>query len=297
MARKRSTDKPDEPERTTLTVSVADAENQLRNRVAKGKELIARLPDSEQSLEVAREKYYTWSEFNGTLLERIFSTDELSQEYSYWGIAFSGSPSLRERISDFADDVIKKIRRIESIIERLPLYAPRVTDSPPQSSPIPMSTSSDLQPRTRDIFVVHGRNNELKETVARFLTQLDLQPVILHEQASAGRTIIEKFEDHSNACFAVILLTPDDVGGLDSGDSVEHLRKRARQNVIFEWGFFVAKLGRRNVCALVAQGLEMPSDTHGIACVTLDTEGAWKMLLARELKAGNVEVDLNRAIR
>ena len=259
--------------------------------------MLTPLPDSQQSRDAARERYYTWTEFNETLLKRIFSTDELSQEYSYWGISYSGPSSLREHISEFRDDANEKIRRIESIIERLPLYAPQVTDLPPQSGHIPMSTSSELQPKTRDIFVVHGRNNELKETVARFLIQLDLQPIILHEQASAGRTIIEKFEDHSNACFAVILLTPDDVGGLDSGDSVEHLRKRARQNVIFEWGFFVAKLGRRNVCALVAQGVEMPSDTHGIANVTLDTEGAWKMLLARELKAGNVEVDLNRAVR
>ena len=296
MARKRQTDTA-EPERTLLVVSVAEAELQLGVRVAKGQILLAPLPDSQQSLDAARERYYTWTEFNETLLKRIFSTDELFQEYSYWGISYSGPSSLREQISEFRDDVNEKIRRIESIIERLPLHAPQVTDSPPQSGHIPMSTSSELQPKTRDIFVVHGRNNELKETVARFLTQLDLQPIILHEQASAGRTIIEKFEDHSNACFAVILLTPDDVGGLDSGDSVEHLRKRARQNVIFEWGFFVAKLGRRNVCALVAQGVEMPSDTHGIAYVTLDTEGAWKMLLARELKAGNVEVDLNRAIK
>jgi len=149
---------------------------------------------------------------------------------------------------------------------------------------------------TRKVFVVHGHNNELKETVARYLTQLDLVPIILHEQASAGLTIIEKFESNSDACFSVVLLTPDDVGTLSPASSVDALKKRARQNVIFEWGFFVAKLGRRNVCALVAEGVEIPSDMNGIVYVPLDHRGAWKMLLARELKAGEVEIDLNRAI-
>jgi len=153
---------------------------------------------------------------------------------------------------------------------------------------MPASTS-------RAIFVVHGRNDELKETVARFLAQLDLKPIILHEQPSAGRTVIEKFEAHSDARFAVVLLTPDDLGRLAT-DATGELQPRARQNVIFEWGFFVAKLGRRNVCALYAEGVELPSDLNGVVYVELDRKGAWKMLLARELKAGGIDVDLNRAI-
>lgn len=296
MARKKASHTPVASMRTTLTVSVADAEKQLRDRVAKGHELLKPLPDSLSTMEASRERYYTWTEYNGTLLQRLFNTDELSQEYSYWGIAVAGPSSLRERISDFADDVNKKIRRIESVIERLPLYALHDNGSTSQPIPVPMSNSTNLHSKTRDVFIVHGRNNELKETVARFLSQLVLHPIILHELASAGRTIIEKFEDQSDACYAVILLTPDDVGGLDSPESIDQLNKRARQNVIFEWGFFVAKLGRRNVCALVAEGVEIPSDMHGIVHVSLDRDGAWKMLLARELKAGNVEVDLNRAI-
>jgi predicted nucleotide-binding protein len=142
---------------------------------------------------------------------------------------------------------------------------------------------------------VHGHNDELKETVARYLGQLRLVPVILHERPSAGRTIIEKFEEHSDALFAVVLLTPDDVGRVASDASADH-RPRARQNVIFEWGFFVGKLGRRRVCALYAEGVELPSDVSGIIYIELDRNGAWKMLLARELKAAGVEIDLNLAI-
>jgi predicted nucleotide-binding protein len=287
MAKKKT----EPPTTTELVVELSDADTQLRDRVEKGRTLLEKRPTSSDELDALRQQYYTWDEYNTALLGRLFSTPELAQEYSYWGIGVVGGPtSLAMDTREFVEDVTSKVRRLESIIERLPLYttdrglAPRLK--------MPARTGSP----TRNVFVVHGRNNELKETVARYLAQLDLSPIILHEQASAGRTIIEKFEANSDACFAVVVLTPDDVGCLATPKSLDDLHKRARQNVIFEWGFFVAALGRRHVCALVAEGVEIPSDTDGIVYVPLDQVGAWKMLLARELKAGGVEVDLNRAI-
>jgi predicted nucleotide-binding protein len=100
----------------------------------------------------------------------------------------------------------------------------------------------------------------MKESVARFLEKLDLRPIILHEQPNKGRTVIEKFEAHSDVGFAVVLLTPDDVGGLAS--SPDKLSRRARQNVILELGYFIGKLGRAKVCALYKEGVEIPSDIH-----------------------------------
>lgn len=109
-----------------------------------------------------------------------------------------------------------------------------------------------------------------------------------------GRTIIEKFERNSEVGFAVILLTGDDEGkGADSADS---LRKRARQNVIFEFGYFLGKLGRSRVCALYEPGGEIPSDYQGVVYISLDTEEYWKFQLVRELKAAGIEVDANRAL-
>ncbi len=95
---------------------------------------------------------------------------------------------------------------------------------------------------SRKISVVHGHDNEAKETTARFLEKLKLEPIILHEQPSGGSTIIEKFEMYSGEVgFAVILLTPDDVGS--TAEDTSNLRKRARQNVIMELGYFMGKLG------------------------------------------------------
>jgi len=143
------------------------------------------------------------------------------------------------------------------------------------------------------IFVVHGRDEATRHNVARLLERLDLDPVILHEQPDKARTIIEKFEVYADVSFAVVLLTGDDVGGL-ADLCRDNLVKRARQNVIFELGYFVARLGRERVCALRQEDVEMPSDYAGILYITLDSGGAWKVQLAKELQAAGLPVDLNR---
>jgi predicted nucleotide-binding protein len=112
------------------------------------------------------------------------------------------------------------------------------------SSPTTLSKSlpSAAIESSKDVFLVHGRNEGIKEKVARFLEKLKLRVVILHEQPNAGKTIIEKLVDHSNVGFAVILLTADDQGGLIN-EPYEKQKPRARQIVILELGFFLGKLG------------------------------------------------------
>lgn len=140
------------------------------------------------------------------------------------------------------------------------------------------------------VFLVHGHDVAAKESVARFLEKLRLQAIILHEQANMGQTVIEKFESHANVSFAVILLTPDDIGA--SAREPTLLRPRSRQNVVLELGYFTGKLGRRKVCALYLPGLEVPSDLHGVLFVELDSPGAWKAKLAQELVSAGMQIDL-----
>jgi len=146
--------------------------------------------------------------------------------------------------------------------------------------------------QTDKIFIIHGRDDGTKETVARFIETLDLKPIILHEQSNQGRTIIEKFEEHAEVGFAIALLTPDDMGALQ-GDK-EDLKPRARQNVIFEFGYFMGRLGRKRVCALTKENVELPSDYAGVVYIPLDDAGAWEMNLVSELKAAGFTVDANR---
>jgi predicted nucleotide-binding protein len=147
----------------------------------------------------------------------------------------------------------------------------------------------------RRVFIVHGRDESAREKVARMLEQLELEPVILQEQASQGLTLIEKFEQHAEGVvFAVVILTPDDwARGADEEDWPDE-PNRARQNVILEMGYFMSALGRSRVAALLGDGTEAPSDIHGVVYIRLDADGAWRLLLGRELKAAGIDVNLNR---
>ena len=119
-------------------------------------------------------------------------------------------------------------------------------------------------------------------------------PTILREQPNRGRTIIEKFEDYADVGFAVVLLTPDDRGGTISGKPEKYM-PRARQNVIFELGYFIGRLTRNRVCALYAAGVEIPSDYNGVLFIELDDKGAWKLEVAKEMKAAGLDIDMNLA--
>lgn len=163
--------------------------------------------------------------------------------------------------------------------------------TPPASRPTPANTLRSNP--SRKVFVVHGREEGPREAVARFLMTIGFEPVILHEQANQGRTVIEKVEAHSDVGFAVVLLTPDDEGCL-RGDAPQ---PRARQNVLLELGFFIGKLTRSRVCTLKVGELEIPSDWRGIVDEPYTANGAWKQTLARELQAAGYEIDRNKVMR
>ena len=192
--------------------------------------------------------------------------------------------------SDSWDQHALRLGHLEGLLARAEskeVALHRTEASAADSVSFPMST-----PNSRKVFVVHGHDNEAKEGTARFLQRLGLEPVILHEQASSGRTIIEKFEIYSgDIAFAVVLLTPDDVGC--PGNGPNEPKPRARQNVILELGYFMGRLGRDRVCALHRGGVELPSDYQGVIYVELDTGGAWRTKLAQELVQAKLPIDLS----
>ena len=118
------------------------------------------------------------------------------------------------------------------------------------------------------VFIVHGHDNHAVDQTEILIHRFGLTPVILKEAPNAGRTVIEKFEAHAEVGVAIVLLTPDDVGGIDAA----HLAPRARQNVIWEWGYLVANLGRSHVICLYKQGVEMPSDLLGLVTIHVEDD-------------------------
>jgi predicted nucleotide-binding protein len=147
--------------------------------------------------------------------------------------------------------------------------------------------------RERKIFIVHGHDQGPRDAVARFLERMGFEPIILHEQPNKGRSIIAKFrEEASEVGFAVVLMTPDDYGGKEGAPR----QPRARQNVVFELGFFYGAFGPERVAALVKGDIEPPSDFEGVLYISLD-EKDWQKELARELKAAGFDIDWNKVMR
>lgn len=145
------------------------------------------------------------------------------------------------------------------------------------------------------VFLVHGHDDLALHESARFLEKLQQNVVILREQPNQGRTIVEKFEDYADVGFAVVLLTTDDIGG-PKALPPDRLLPRARQNVVFELGYFIGRLGRNRVCALYRTGVEIPSDYAGVLYIEFDEKGGWRLQLAKELRAAGLPVDMNDAL-
>jgi predicted nucleotide-binding protein len=293
MARKPPTPPPERP-KTVLTVSPAAARSKIDDRIAKGREIRQRPTRSQQDLSQLESDATSWRKYNLELLRQLFSTSVLAIEYSHsfysppLVMSFGPHGDSRNDLADLLRSVDQEVACLNSIVDRLDIF-PLDSSVPPELSTTRVSKATDLS----RAFIVHGHDEGARESVARFLERLGLTPVILHEQANLGKTLIEKLEHYGDVSFAVVLLTPDDEGR--TAGTAETLRLRARQNVLLELGFFVGSLGRERVCALHKEGIDLPSDWDGVAWVPLDGRGSWRLELARELKAAGFKVDLNDA--
>ena len=163
---------------------------------------------------------------------------------------------------------------------------------------ISRSTNSEKKSNTpsskanRKVFIVHGHDDAATSETARFIEQLKLIPIILREQPSAGNTIIEKIEANSDVGFGIVLYTECDLGTVKT--EPDKLKFRARQNVVFEHGYLIGRIKRKNVCALVKGNIETPNDISGVVYVKMDS--GWKMELFKELKNSGFDIDANNII-
>lgn len=147
------------------------------------------------------------------------------------------------------------------------------------------------------VFIVHGHDEKAKTELEVHLSEMGLTSVVLHRKPDEGQTLIEKFEKHSDVGYAFILLTPDDLAYSADQESVPDERRkkeaRARQNVIFEFGYFVGKLGRRRVCCLYRGDVVLPSDLHGLVYKKYERsveEVAYSIL--KELQAAGYQISV-----
>lgn len=184
------------------------------------------------------------------------------------------------------DEPIFDILLKKGLITQQQLDASRNHSPTSHSDPEPIPTRPG-EFNTKQVFIVHGHDEIAKLEMADFVKSLGLEPIILHLQASSGRTIIEKIEHYSNVGFGVVLYTPCDVGAKIGALASAY---RARQNVVFEHGYLIGKLGRPRVAAIVKGAIETPNDISGVVYITLDIEGQWKNTLTKEMRAAGYTV-------
>jgi predicted nucleotide-binding protein len=148
---------------------------------------------------------------------------------------------------------------------------------------------ADIIKNKKDVFIVHGHDTAMKQTMARFLEKIGCNPIILDEQINTGlNTIFEKIMDKAKqVSYAIVLLSPDDIVQNADGEN----KKRARQNVILELGLFIGQIGAENVCLARKGNVEIPSDISGVLYVSMDDDG-WKLALAQKLKHANFDIDI-----
>ena len=283
--------KKDEKIAAKLTVSNDEFSQKLSDRIEKGEELFNRSISNNDEFTGLKTDFNIWNEYNFEYLKLIFDILENDYMISYnqAGFSFLGTQMgvvQSDALQTFKNLIQYKLNDLKSLLSKSDLFRSNIPNKPLHSQN--KSSNSFLK---KEVFIVHGHDELAKTKTARFIEKLGLKPIILHEQASPSKTIIEKIEEYSNVGFGIILYTPCDLGGKQDNNPI--LKSRARQNVVFEHGFLIGKIGRSNVCALVKGDIETPNDISGVVYVTMDEADAWRYTIAKELKQAGYHVDMN----
>lgn len=255
-------------------VTREDANERILRRIEQGEELCRRSIRTQEELENAYSEGTRWDTYNSDLLKLLFNSTPLAKEYGGLRFGEDLDKSFPDRAERWRSEIKRGLTVMYSIRDRLELIYELGA----------VGNYFD----NKSVFLVHGHNVAQRESVARFLEKLGLIVIMLQEKASGGRTIIEQFEQHSKVGFAVVLLTADDVGGSRVSPGVLH--PRARQNVIFELGYFCGFLGRARACALYEDDVELPSDFHGVIYISLSLVD-WRVRLVKELRLADMAID------
>ncbi|MCG3675601.1 TIR domain-containing protein [Aliarcobacter butzleri] len=240
--------------------------------------------------EYSSDEFYKWRLRSERNIKKIFNDDSYYERlskvrYLPIGMMFGNTMSKYEKKQEFESGKKWAINILESFYEEVEEWKDdntTINNTSPQTAQINASNK---------VFIVHGHDNGAKQEVARFLEKLDLEPIILHEQASSQKTIIEKIESYAGQVgFGVVLYTACDDG---KAKSETELKNRARQNVVFEHGYLIGLLGRNRVCPLVKGSIETPGDISGVVYTPMDDSGSWHLPLAKELRTAGYTIDLN----
>ena len=278
---------------TELIVSIEEFKEVLSERIRLGESFFNRKVTNQQEFDQNKEEFNLWDDYNSEYLKQSFNNEynEYKDRYDkctmFIGFA-KRAQTPNDKLINFKESIETKVNNLRKLLAKADLLKCAV-----QSNKKPTKKKVESQTLSNNIFIVHGHDERTKLDTARTIEKLGLNPIILSEQPNQGQTIIEKFELHSDVGFAVVLLTADDLGKVKTDSEDKY---RARQNVIIEMGYFIGKLGRSKVFPLYEEGVDLPSDLHGVLYIPLDSSGSWKFRLAKELNAAGYNVQANNIL-
>ena len=256
-------------------LSKSDALGHLRKVRAKIPELKA-LERTSREIPTECQK---WERDAKVCIENVFpEKPDYVQEFKVIILGMVNLSTLDKADFEYSQDYLRALKLadlfLESMIEEVEKFWP--------------DSQTSTTAKSNKVFVIHGKDKNIRNEVTNLLMQVELEPIILDEQPSQGLTIIEKLEQRTDVGFAVALLTPDDLGS-ESGEEMQMFR--ARQNVIFELGFFTGKLGRKHVCVLAKGEIDIPSNYSGVVYIPMDESDNWKYKFAKELRSMGFDID------
>lgn len=273
-----------------LIISKTDLNQKLQERILIGDELFDRVVNTNEDFLKLQSDYSNWNDYNSEYLKQSFNfpANEYKIDYDNTG-KYIGLYDLTSSFSQYLNNLKLRISGKYNNLQKLVTKSELLKSSIVEIKKVE-NTRNELN--RNEVFIVHGHDEEAQSKTARFIEKLGFKPIILNEQTSSSKTIIEKIEAYSNVGFGVILYTPCDIGA--KKEKSPNLKSRARQNVVFEHGFLIGKIGRENVCALIKDDVETPNDISGVVYTKMDNENAWQFKLAKELKKSGYDVDLNK---
>lgn len=259
-----------------LNIPPEKADDLIEEKIKFGEQLLKHRIQDIQQWKSEEKRYKAWNSENYEMLKAIFKNNKVARDYSFSGWSIQNilisDLKLSEKTARLHKDIKHKLDNLSSIKLSLGIF--KIRDD------------TGERDNRKKIFFVHGTNCTTKTNVIAFIEELGLIPVILQDLKAGGKTLIDQIQKLSKIKCAIVLLTPDNVGGIQP----DSLGFRADQNVILELGVFVGLLGRENVCGLYDGNLQLPEDYHGFEYIKIDKTDQWKDQLAAELKNAYIEI-------
>jgi predicted nucleotide-binding protein len=279
-----------EKDETVLIKHKEEFKKFLDERIVIGEEILKRQITTKEEFKKNQIDFSNWNDYNSEYLKHAFNKENNEYKRIYDKISFYSlrvNTSTQQQLEQFKEQINLVLNNLIQLRAKTDLLKSTVEEKY-------AVTEKSLSLDKSEVFIVHGHDDAAKNKTARFIEKLGLKPIILHEQPSGSKTVIEKIEAYSNVGFGIVLYTPCDIG--TKNEEKPNLKNRARQNVVFEHGFLIGKIGRENVCALVKDEIETPNDISGVVYVKMDDEDAWHLKIARELRNSGYNIDMNKVI-